>query len=104
MLQISQPKITRNDVLLDLLQEKDEMLVLWVRQEIKARHLLKCEGKALAVREFGGGHPCSTSTIEKMEALHEFRNYKMDRTRNSKSQKVSVDPVHELMISVGRDY
>lgn len=97
MLQVSQSKITRDDVLAD----PHNMMARWVEQELRLRKLPLIQGCALAVKEFGGNHPCSDNMIRKMKSMEKF---KYVTKQHKKTEKVSVDPVHEVMISVGRKY
>ena len=63
------------------------------------------DGCALAVKEFGNGHPFSKSFIVRLKCIEKFKNpAKKNHIEHKKTKSVTVDPVHELMVSVGRNY
>ena len=77
------------------------MLPRWVEQELRLRNLPNIQGCALAIKHFGGHRPCSDSMIWKMRSMEKF---KYVTKQHKKTSSIQVDPVHELMISVGRKY
>ena len=81
-----------------------ELMGIWVSQQVRMKRVATIDGCALAVKEFGNGHPFSRCFIMRLKCIEKFKNPAKKNHMEKQAKPVTVDPVHELMVSVGKTY
>lgn len=85
--------LTRDDVISD-----PSLMSLWVDQNLSKNNMLRIEGCALAIREFGNDNPFSNKSIYRLDCMQRYKDSRKQKQAR-KGAMSHTEPTKKQLLS-----
>ena len=87
--------LTRDDVISD-----PSLMSIWVDQNLSKNNMLRIEGCALAIKEFGNDNPFSNKSIYRLDCMQRYKDSrKQSQARKGAMSHVLEEPTKKQLLS-----